>query len=206
MHSRGQIRDAAALETHTVTDCVQNFPWSFDLVSTPLKATDRHMVDFIFSVVKHSLLLKVFCVDPLQWDPCRRNIVGCLQVFTALDFELEATSHITCRVYLYADIRICMRPNKVRPVIFEGRSVPDQQLHHKSSSRACQRYCRFGTWRYGSIHNGQRRIKGSKRRWERLIFARCSLEALKWSPMCGRLRMPPRNISLDYIATPGPSQ
>lgn len=137
MHSRGQIRDAVSL-THTVTDCVQTFPWSFDLVSTPLEATDRRIVDFVFSVVKHSLLVKVACVDPLQRDPCRRNVVGCSQVFTALDFELEATSYIASRVYLYADIRVRIRPNKVRPVIFEGRSVSDQQLHHKSPNRAHQ--------------------------------------------------------------------
>ena len=95
------------------------------------------IVDLVLTIVEHRSLVKVFCVNPLQWDPCRRHVLGRPEGFAPLDFKLKAISHITGCMYLYPNIRVVLRAHSVRPMMFEGCPACDVQFKQKRPYGSC---------------------------------------------------------------------
>jgi hypothetical protein len=81
----------------------------------------------------------------LERDSFRGGRFICAEVAAALNLELEAISHIASSVDLDSEILIGVRTHPVRPVVFEGMAIVDQQFNEEGPRRAMFRHGRrFG--------------------------------------------------------------
>lgn len=126
--------------TYSITSCIQALPRGLNLVRTGLELTYRHIVNLVFSVVRHRFFIKVLAINPLQRYPLRGRKFVCAEVAAALNLELETISHIASRVDLDSKILISMRTHPVRPVVF--MAIVDQQFDEEGSRRALFRHRR----------------------------------------------------------------
>lgn len=138
--ARGCMRNIVG--TYSITSCIQALPRGLNLVRTGLELTYRHIVNLVFSVVRHRFFIKVLAINPLQRYPLRGRKFVCAEVAAALNLELETISHIASRVDLDSKILISMRTHPVRPVVFEGMAIVDQQFDKEGSRRALFRHRR----------------------------------------------------------------
>lgn len=126
-----------------MTSGIQTFHRTLDLVCTGLKSTDRHSIGFVRSIVEHGSFIKESPIDPLQWDPFCRNVLCELEVIVAPCFECKAAAHATRRMDHNSNVRVHVGTHPVSPVILEGITIKDQQLHHESSRRTSDGHNRW---------------------------------------------------------------
>ena len=99
---------------------------------TGLKRANRRVVGLVIPIVEHGSLVKIFGFNPLQWDPLRRIVGGALKIMAAPNLEPEAVSYISTRLHQNPNIGISMRAYPVSPMIHEGSTVVNHQLHQES--------------------------------------------------------------------------
>lgn len=113
--------------TYLIINSPQTLLRNLNLVRTSFKVADRGRINFVFIFARadHGLFSEELPANPLQRNPLRWDITSFSEIVTPLDLKLKAIHHVAGGVHADTKVRVLVRADPVRPVVFEGGAVID---------------------------------------------------------------------------------